>query len=307
MYGVMTPFMWALNATGQADRAFASFGERERRRMQEHNPFGNYVPTKHDVFVAVYIKSGTNWTMQIAHQLLSHGEADFDHIHCVVPWPDSPPFLGDYAIPVADPSIWMASPEQKRVIKSHLSWDMLPYSDEARYILVIRDPKDVIVSSYFFVRDVMFGPAMPSVDTWCKLMRSNRGAIGSWAESAAGYWAQRHRPNVLLLSFKSMKRDLRGTVLKVANFMDVKAPDQVIDQVCLKSSFDYMKEIDHKFAPQSVIPWGRKVVMMRKGAQGGASELLTPAQQRDLDAFFMGELKRLGSDLPYEEFCNVAS
>ena len=46
--------------------------------------------------------------------------------------------------------------------------------------------------------------------------------------------------------------------------------------------------------------------MMRKGAQGGSSELLTPDRQREMDAYSMAELKRLGSDFPYEEFCDVS-
>jgi hypothetical protein len=67
-----------------------------------------------------------------------------------------------------------------------------------------------------------------------------------------------------------------------------------------------MKKIDHKFRPWRLIPWGKPPAMMRKGAQGGSSELLTPQQQRDIDAYFIAELKRLGSDLPYEEFCDLA-
>ena len=49
-----------------------------------------------------------------------------------------------------DPAVWIASPEKRRVVKTHFDWALLPYSEEARYIMVIRDPKDVCVSSYFF-------------------------------------------------------------------------------------------------------------------------------------------------------------
>jgi hypothetical protein len=200
----------------------------------------------------------------------------------------------------------MASPEQKRVIKSHLGWDKLPYSEDARYILVIRDPKDVIVSGYFFIRDVVFRSAMPSPATWCKTFLTGGGPLGSWAEHSAGYWAQRHRPNVLLLSFKSMQADLKGTVSKIANFLDVNVPEETLAEVCRQSSFGYMKTIDQRFAPEGIHPWGRKVTMMRKGVQGGSSELLTTEQQREVDAHFIAELKQLGSDLPYEEFCDLA-
>ena len=303
VYGFLTPLMRGLQVVGLEGAFLKRMGNRDRARG---NPFQNYVADKHDVFVAVFFKSGTNWTMQIVHQLLNHGKGEFDHIHSVVPWPDAPPFLGKYAIPVEDPSVWMASPEQKRAIKTHLSWDLLPYSEDARYVLVIRDPKDVIVSGYFFLRDVVFRSAMPSPAAWCQNFLTGSGGMGSWAEHSVGYWAQRHRSNVLLLSFKSMQHDLNGTVAKIAKFLDVNVAEESLAEVCRKSSFGYMKQIDERFAPEGVHPWGRKVTMMRKGVHGGSSELLTKEQQRAVDAHFIAELKRLGSDLPYEEFCELA-
>ena len=36
-----------------------------------------------------YAKSGTNWMMQIAHQLIYHGNGEYDHLHEIVPWPDT--------------------------------------------------------------------------------------------------------------------------------------------------------------------------------------------------------------------------
>ena len=184
----------------------------------------------------------------------------------------------------------------------------MPYSEEARYIAIIRDPKDIFVSNYFFLRDGVLGPAMPSVDTWYNLYLSDKFLVGgSWAVNTAGYWAQRRRPNVLVVSFKSMKRDLKRTVLDVADFLDIRVSDAVIEEVCRRSTFEYMKRNDEKFRIGKVIPWQPEGAMIRKGAQGASSELLTPERQRELDAYFMGELKRLGSDFPYHEFCDIAS
>jgi hypothetical protein len=66
-----------------------------------------------------------------------------------------------------------------------------------------------------------------------------------------------------------------------------------------------MKGIDQKFRMGKVIPWHAEGAMMRKGTQGGSSELLSRERQRAMDAHFRAELKRLGSDFPYEEFCDV--
>ena len=149
---------------------------------------------------------------------------------------------------------------------------------------------------------------MPTVDTWYKIFVSKEGSAfgGSWAENTAGYWAQRERKNVLIVSFKSMKRDLKGAVRKVAQFLDIQAPETVIDLVAEKASFAYMKGIDHKFRMGKMIPWRPEGAMMRKGTQGGSSELLSLERQREMDAHFKAELKRLGSDFPYEEFCDLA-
>ena len=174
---------------------------------------------------------------------------------------------------------------------------------------MIRDPKDVFVSSYFFfVKNGIMSFARFSVDTWFKVFLSaGIGPWTSWPVNTASYWAARHRPNVLIVPFKSMKRDLRGTVKTVADFMGVRASDEVIDRVCQKASFDYMKQIDEKFRAWELIPWKSTAApMMRKGTQSSSSELLSPEQQQHLDRHCMAELKRLGSDFPYEEFCEVS-
>jgi hypothetical protein len=80
----------------------------------------------------------------------------------------------------------------------------------------------------------------------------------------------------------------------------------MIQDVCEKSSFAYMKRNDDKFRMWNLIPWHSEVAMVRTGKQGGSSELLSAAQQRQVDAYFMEELKRLGCDLPYEEFADLA-
>jgi hypothetical protein len=48
------------------------------------------------------------------------------------------------------------------------------------------------------------------------------------------------------------------------------------------------------------------MTMIRKGAQGGSSELISVDQQREIDRHFRAELESLKSDFPYEEFCDLA-
>ena len=175
--------------------------------------------------VMTYPKSGTNWMLQIAHQLIHHARGDYDHIHDVIPWPDietMPGFMRRYAIPLSQADGWESAPERKRVIKTHFNWDLIPYSPDARYIAVIRDPKDVFVSSYFFLKDGLYGAGHAEAGDLVPTVSVEE--FHAWADrgrsTPPGTGPQRHRPNVLVLSFKAMKKDLRGAVKAVAAFLE---------------------------------------------------------------------------------------
>jgi hypothetical protein len=310
MLFLMGPVMWVLQRFKLEGRMFAAMRQRQRRELQTKNPFKGYEPTEHDVFVVTYVKSGTNWMMQLAHQLVFHGEGEFEHIHSVVAWPDTAlmgPMQG-YAIPLSDPRVWQASPEGKRVIKTHFRWEDVPYSPRAKYIIVIRDPKDVFVSSYyFFVKNGPLSFTNMSPSAFLETFLSDHFFMGgSWAIATAAYWAQRDKPNVLVCSFKEMRRDLAGAVNRVASFLGVNASPEILRQVTERSSFDYMKTIDDKFSTGKFLQFGKPAAMVRKGGEGSSLELITPAQARRIDEYFIAELKRLGSDFPYEEFCRLA-
>ena len=304
---VAAPLVRYFEKSGRFDRIAAKICDQREKDFARRNPFRGYVPGKQDVFVMTYAKSGTNWMMQIVYQLIHHGQGDFDHIHSVVPWPDAvlmSPMMKHYAIPLEKATAWQAAPERKRVIKTHFNWELLPYSKEARYIAVIRDPKDVFVSAYFFLRDSGLHKAMPSVDAMYRVFLAGKSFLGgSWAVNAAGYWAQRDKPNVLVVSFAEMKRDLEVIVRRVAAFLEIHVSEEVIQEVCRKSSFEYMRSIDDRFGTFQTAPWQERSRMMRKGQQGSSSELLSTERQRAIDAHCAAELLGLGSDLPYDEIC----
>ncbi len=304
-YGLVVPVNWLLTRLGFKSGLVALLN-RAQAAGKFAEIFKDYEPSASDVFVTTFAKSGTNWMMQIAHQIAFRGAGDYAHIHDVISWPDmGGKTSARMAIPLTDRRVQEASPTKLHVIKTHLAAHYVPFSDQAHYLVVIRDPKEILVSSYHFARGVA-GPLMPKPDVWFELFLTKRFPLNfgsTWAEHTAGYWALRQKPNVLVLLFPDMKRDLTGSVQRVADALGVRLTGTEMDAVVQRSTFAYMSSIENKFTPipKGTLPWGDGLKMMREGKSGHSSEMLTLEQRRRIDQHFRAELKQLGSDFPYAQ------
>ncbi len=264
-----------------------------------------YTPGPRDVLVCSYFKTGTNWAMYIAVQIAHRGKAAFEHIHDIVPWPEMPS-SGRFVVGASDYDAWHQAPTGLGVVKTHLPMSRLPYVPEAKYLYVVRDPKDVFVSSYHFVRSVAFGFLMPPVEDWLDTYLSPDTPLGSWAVHLDDGWRVRDRPNVLFLTYERMKADTEGTVRAIAALMGVDLTAAEIADITRLVGIDAMKRIGSRFDIPGP-PWASSGgAMVRKGQSKSAGELITLAQQQRIDRYWRAELDRLGCDFPYAEEFHVA-
>ena len=57
------------------------------------------------------------------------------------------------------------------------------------------------------------------------------------------WWPYRNDPNVMLLHYSDARRDLRGHVAKIANFLDVVLTDEELDKVTERCGIEHMKKL----------------------------------------------------------------
>lgn len=169
-----------------------------------------YRPDPTDIFISPYSKCGTTWISQIAHGLRSGGDMMFDEITDVVPWLE---LAHDMGRDVNDPQ-----PYRPKLFKSHLPWGVSP--EGGRYIVVLRDPVDAMVSLYRFFDGWMFERGAIPLEDFAAYYLQRMGREDYWSH-ASSWWAVRGRKDVLLLGYEHMTRDPGKSVAQVADFMEV--------------------------------------------------------------------------------------
>ncbi|SFI62287.1 sulfotransferase domain-containing protein [Albimonas pacifica] len=253
-----------------------------------------------DVVISVPPKSGTTWTMNIVHQLLAGAPSEFRDIYEEVPWIEFLAHPGETPQDVADRVAAMPA-TARRAFKTHSAPPDAPFlapgsGRDVKYVVVFRNPEEAIVSFRPFLeqhsdawfalwgmpREALCRPDFPRF--YAEVVDAH-GMQGAFFGFLAAWWPLRHEPNVLFLHFSDMKRDLEGSVRRIAGFLEVEPDAQTWPRVLEHASFAWMKRHEDKFEARSagevrILEAG---AMIRKGETGqAAAEGMTPEISRHL-------------------------
>jgi aryl sulfotransferase len=242
--------------------------------------------TPTDVVITPYGKSGTTWTQQIVHTLRTRGDMDFDDISRVVPWIETSVGLGL--------DLDATQKAEPRAFKSHLGWDLVPKG--GRYINVVRDPGDVIVSLLKFQEGWFLEPGCISVDEFAEaeFLKSR-----SYYKHLLSWWPRRNDPDVLFLAYEKMLQAPSETIRRIASFIGIELDDELLAIVEEHSSLDFMlahkdRFDDAMFRKRSEevcgLPAGSDSAKVREG-KAGSKRLLSEATLNKLNTAWQEEIE----------------
>jgi hypothetical protein len=205
-----------------------------RRAFNLHRPGRNLEVFPDDTFLLSYPKSGNTWTRFLVANLLRPGEqVDFSNVNSIIP---------DTA---GSTKRHLNSLPRPRVLKSHQYFD----PRYQRIICVVRDPRDVVLSEYYwdikrralnedcriedFVERFVHGPV--------------NHAFGTWGDNVASwFYTRRNNPNFLLVKYESLQADPAHEVTRIARFLNLAADPDRIQSAIQQSSADRMRELERK-------------------------------------------------------------
>ncbi len=245
-------------------------------------------PREDDVFINTYPKSGTTWLQQIVHGLRSRGDMNFDEITGVVPWLET---ALDMGLDIHGEQV--ASP---RAYKVHLPLTMAPKGGKT--IIVVRNPKDVVVSQYHFWNGWFFEAGSVTTSEIVEVMFIPRvGPLNYW-EHLLAWWPHRDDDNLLPLCYELMKQDLPGTLERIAAFIGIELDEELRQRVLRQSSIEFMRDHerqfdDHLFSNARNLACGLPPgtgSKVRRGAVGDHNAELTPAAATQIDQAWQREI-----------------
>jgi len=118
-----------------------------------------------------------------------------------------------------------------------------------KYVMIVRNGKEVIRSFYPFCNSLNpefrsmwggFPPTLASPRETFKVFTTDVPQF--FFEYTREWWEFRNDKNVIMLHFADLKKDLKGSVRKLAKFLEMEASEDVMKTVIEKADFKYMKK-----------------------------------------------------------------
>lgn len=255
----------------------------------------SFRPRNDDIVIATSYKSGTTWTQAIVANLLFPNQQFPEPIWKMSPWLD-------FRLSPLDELIAMLDEQRhRRFIKTHLGLDGLRYYPEVKYIFVSRDGRDVFMSLWNHYANYteeaiselndshgLVGAELPIAPadihdfwkSWC-----TRGWF-SWEHDGWPFWSHlsvtqswwnyRHLENILILHFDDMKKDITGTISRVARFLEIDISPERVGKVAEAVSFDKMKKQGQNYVPDGGVAWkDGSDTFFNKGTNGRWHDVLS--------------------------------
>ncbi|XP_077541686.1 sulfotransferase ssu-1-like [Haemaphysalis longicornis] len=273
-----------------------------------------YKPRPDDVFVVTFPKCGTTWVQHIAFLIYHDGQKPVDGLDFL----KNSPFL---EMTGAEGALMMKRPG---TIKTHFLFSMIPWSSEAKYIYVCRNPKDCVTSFFYHTRGFSgYRFQRGTFSTFFELFFDGQTDSGDYFDNVLGWYEHRNDPNVLFLHYEDMKAEPRENVLKIAKFLGQSYYDRLLEDssylenVLRYSDVSAMKQYTNdslvKFLTKPLpadeeVPVGLKLLyhatqddpsrakLVRKGVVGDWKTHLTPEMNDRLNRKILEKLA--GTELP---------
>jgi hypothetical protein len=189
-----------------------------------------------DIYLVSYPKSGNTWLrFLIANVLKTHFEIDrsvnFFSIHELIPDIHTSRYLRECG--------YFDEFNLPRIIKSHANYN--PYYN--RVILLVRDPRDVCVSYYYFLRQ---RGTIPISWTISDFIRNKKYGVTAWVKHSQSWYRLLHdRQIIQVFRYEDLLTQPEVELAKIADLLGIQITAESINQAIKLASKSAMKHSEN--------------------------------------------------------------
>lgn len=244
-----------------------------------------------DIIIGTWAKSGTTLTQQLIHELLSG--ADELAMAGASPWVDC-----RFLMPLEVMEPMLEAQTSRRFMKTHAPFEAVPWSPDVKYVYIGRDPRDVIWSAYNHSASFtdtaweMINAAAGPWPKWSRPQEDVRSWYLHWIETdkAANFqdlsfwdnilswWNERALPNVKLLHYANIIADRQGTLLELADFLEIDLDPARLPAMAERCSIEHMREAAAAAEFFDAVWEKGAASFFNKGTNGRWRDALSPAE-----------------------------
>lgn len=233
----------------------------------------SFTSREDDIFICTPDKCGTTWTQAIC-ALLIFAKPDLDVQPAMIsPWLDAE------MMPLEAMNAMLDAQTHRRFIKTHTPLDGIAFYPRCTYLVVYRDPRDVHLSMrnhVFNMKKDVFDHKMPDdvgegFRMWIQEPHVEGARETFNLESIVHHYktftAFANLPNIHMIHYADMKRDLSAEMARIAGVLGIIVPDPLLDQLVEAAGFANMKKKASQFAPGVGMDiWKDEAKFFNKGA-----------------------------------------
>jgi len=266
-----------------------------RSRVFDSTRWSGYRPRDGDVVIATYSKCGTTWTQRIVSMLVFASDEP-RALWDLSLWPDA-----RFGAPIEAVMARAEAQTHRRFFKSHLPLTALPLYEGVKYIHVARDGRDACMSLHNHVAnfsepalamldeislaDPKFGDRYPRVSEdaaeffhwWISSDERDGDPELTFFAMERSFWAERRRPNVLLVHYNDLKADREGEMRRIAGFLGIDLPESLWPRLVEAAGFEAMQRDGEAIIPLAHMLWeGGPSRFLHKGTNERWRDVVAP-------------------------------
>ncbi|XP_031729555.1 sulfotransferase family 2, cytosolic sulfotransferase 3 isoform X2 [Anarrhichthys ocellatus] len=249
-----------------------------------------------DVFAVTYPKSGTIWMQEILPLVLNGG--DLTPIQTIPNW-DRVPWLEEKRLALVVDKL-----ESPRGLVTHFPYHLMPpsfHSSKAKAIYVMRNPKDILVSSYHFHKMAEFLESPGTFDEFMEKFLKGKVLFGKWTDHVKSWRAADLGDRIMYITYEEMVQDLPAALRRISDFLGRNLSEEAIQKIAEHCSFKTMK--NNNMSNFSLVP--KKYMnsdtspFLRKGVAGDWKNHFSPEQLARFTSVIRKELEGESFSLPW--------